>query len=85
MSKHLIDHIPCNKEYGYNDLFRFITDNGVVLEKNSAPYKGEKGPTQAVREVRFFFNKWEEIISSLMLQNLTLDFLFFVGIIKVIH
>ncbi|GMY15323.1 hypothetical protein FCV25MIE_10562, partial [Fagus crenata] len=47
MSQHLIDHVPCNKEYGYNDLFRFITDNGAVLEKDYAPYKGEKGPPQA--------------------------------------
>jgi hypothetical protein len=85
MSQHLIDHVPCNKEYGYNDLFRFITDNGAVLEKDYAPYKREKGPPQAVRELRFFFNKWEERISRLILQNLTLDFLFFLGIIKVIH
>ena len=85
MSQHLIDHVPCNKEYGYNDLFRFITDNGAVLENNYAPYKREKGPPQAVREFRFFFNKWEERISKLILQNLTLDFLFFIGIIKVIH
>ena len=85
MSQHLIDHVPCNKEYGYNDLFRFITDNGAVLENNYALYKREKGPPQAVRELRFFFNKWEERISKLILQNLTLDFLFFIGIIKVIH
>jgi hypothetical protein len=57
-SQHLIDH-ACNKygEYDYDLLFQFITDNGVVLEKDYAPYRGEKGPPQAVREVRFSFNK----------------------------
>jgi hypothetical protein len=45
------------REYDYDLLFQFITDNGVVLEKDYAPYRGEKGPPQAVREVRFSFNK----------------------------
>jgi hypothetical protein len=56
-SQHIIDHVSCNKDYEYNNLFRFITNNGVVLENDYAPYRGEKGSPQAVREVRFFFNK----------------------------